>query len=104
MTAGSSKSADSRLVHGVKANLEARAERLARASGDVPPDVVPAAPHEDAGHADRPRGARLLHTARLDVGGAVSVLSRRPARASSAASRCRAGALAHQSWMKSCCL
>jgi DNA-binding transcriptional regulator GbsR (MarR family) len=77
---------ESQLVHGVKADLE-RAERLARASGDVPPDVLNRLHRMKTVATVVDRAVRgFLHTARLDVGGAVSVLSgalpvRRPRRA-----------------------
>ncbi|MBK9001908.1 MAG: hypothetical protein IPM35_39800 [Myxococcales bacterium] len=66
---------ESKLVHGVKADLE-RAERLARASGDVPPDVLTRLHRMKTLATLIDRAVRgFLHTARLDVGGAVSVLS-----------------------------
>ncbi len=78
---------ESKLVLGVKADLE-RAERLARASGDVPPDVLARLQRMKTLASVIDRAVRgFLHTARLDVGGAVSVLSgvlpvRRPRRGS----------------------
>ncbi|MBK7584197.1 MAG: MarR family transcriptional regulator [Myxococcales bacterium] len=83
---------EARLVHGVKLDLE-RAERLARASGDVSPDVLVRLQRMKtlAGLIDRAvRG--FLHTARLDVGEARTVLSgamplRRPRRSASESAR-----------------
>lgn len=66
---------EAKLVHGVKADLE-RAERLARASGDVPPDVLARLHRMKTLATLIDRAVRgFLHTARLDVGGAVGVLS-----------------------------
>lgn len=73
---------EAKLVHGVKADLE-RAERLARASGDVPPEVLVRLHRMKTLATLIDRAVRgFLHTARLDVGGAVSVLSgKKPRRA-----------------------
>ena len=66
---------ESKLVLGVKADLE-RAERLARQRDDVPPDVLARLQRMKTLAAVIDRAVRgFLHTARLDVGGAVSVLS-----------------------------
>jgi len=68
---------ESRLVHGVKADLE-RAERLARSADHVSPDVLVRLHRMKTLATLIDRAVRgFLHTARLDVGGAVSVLSGR---------------------------